>query len=345
MSATVIVDWLGRGGIAQCTAAWADTLRQDGGEVRVVTRSGRDLDGWPGPLVHSAVRRTRLAAHRAVVQAAARELSELRPRQIVVQNYVVPLLELPLLRAAQRSGTSFILVVHDHRLHSRLAGLEQGLGRLVRGADVVVTHTEHVAEHVRRRHGRTDITVLPLPTQTSMVALEGGEPLASAGLGQRLAVHFGIVRRGYKGADMVCRMAEAAPEGWAFAIIGRGAPRATSNLTGADAYVPAADLVETLRQSAVTLLPYRYATQSGAVVLAQSLGSVPVATAVGGIPEQIRDGETGMLIPAGADLHVWLEMLRRLAEPGRIEEMSCAARHDAVARHERFVDGARTLAA
>jgi glycosyltransferase involved in cell wall biosynthesis len=345
MSATVIVDWLGRGGIAQCTAAWADVLRENGDDVRVVTRGGRDLDGWSGPLVHSHERRLRLAAHRDVVRTAVETIATVRPRQLVVQNYVVPLLERPLLRAARRAGTTSILVVHDHHLHSRLAGLEAGMGALVRDADVVVTHSEYVAHSLRQRFGRSDCVVLPLPTQTVQLTSTAGRRLATAPPGGHLALHFGIVRRGYKGTDLVVRIAEAAPNGWGFAIIGRGAPGASPNLQGVDGYVPAADLVATVRHSAATLLPYRFATQSAAVVLAQSLGSVPVVTAVGGLPEQVRDGETGMVVAPDAGIDAWLDALRRLAEPGRIEEMSRQVLQDSADRHRRFVDGARKLAA
>jgi glycosyltransferase involved in cell wall biosynthesis len=342
---TVIVDWLGRGGIAQCTAAWADTLRDDGQDVRVVTRAGRDLDGWTGSVVHARDHRLRLVAHREVVRAAVDTIANVQPRQVVVQNYVVPLLERPLLRAARRAGSTSVLVVHDHHLHSRLAGLEWGMGALVRDADVLVAHSEYVADSLRRRFGRADVAVLPLPTYTTMLAAEGGHTLASAPADLRLAVHFGVVRRGYKGTDVVLRLAETAPDGWGFAIIGRGAPGAARNVQGVDGYVAAADLVATVRRSAVTLLPYRFATQSAAVVLAQSLGSIPVVSAVGGIPEQVRDGETGLLVAPDAGVDAWRNALRTLAEPGRIEDMSRATLRDAADRHGRFVDGARALAA
>ncbi len=74
--------------------------------------------------------------------------------------------------------------------------------------------------------------------------------------------------------------------------MGAGA-RAGEGVEAVTGFVDAGVLAAAVIQSDVTLLPYRFATQSGAVVLAQALGSLPVATAAGGIPEQIDDGVTG----------------------------------------------------
>jgi glycosyltransferase involved in cell wall biosynthesis len=43
------------------------------------------------------------------------------------------------------------------------------------------------------------------------------------------------------------------------------------------------------------LLPYRSASQSGVVQLAYAHGCPVIATAVGGLPEAVTDGEDGLL--------------------------------------------------
>lgn len=127
---TVLVDWLGRGGIAQTTEAWARELASNGTDVVVVTREGRELAAAPVPIVTSPARRGRIATHRDLATAAARAIEEHRPGVVVVANYLIPPLELPVYEAARRVGARVVLVIHDHRLHSRLAGTWVGMRRL-----------------------------------------------------------------------------------------------------------------------------------------------------------------------------------------------------------------------
>ena len=67
---TLIVDWLGRGGIAQATEAWAIELSAHRHDVEVVTRPGRELGAGPVPVTTSREKKRRIAAHRAVARGA-----------------------------------------------------------------------------------------------------------------------------------------------------------------------------------------------------------------------------------------------------------------------------------
>ncbi len=71
------------------------------------------------------------------------------------------------------------------------------------------------------------------------------------------------------------------------------------------------------------------------VLEALACGTPVVATAVGGIPEQIRDGATGLLTPAG-DAQAMAEAINALLDdPARRETMGHAAAADARARFDR----------
>src|SRR5688500_8080170 len=130
MSSVVIVDWLGRGGIAHTTHEWVTAIGGAGHEITVVTRPGRDLAGVPVNTVGGRGR-----SQLAVVRAAARKIDEVRPDLVVVQNYVIPALERPVFAAAATAGARVAVVVHNHRQHSLASGSRLGLRSTLRRAD------------------------------------------------------------------------------------------------------------------------------------------------------------------------------------------------------------------
>jgi glycosyltransferase involved in cell wall biosynthesis len=341
MSSVVVVDWLGRGGIAHCTTAWVRTLQGAGHATTVVTRAGRELVDEVGWAVTADARGHALLAHAAVARAAADAVRTVRPSTVIVQNYVVPFLERPLYAAVRDTGARLVVVVHDHRLHSAAAGTRAGLRGVLRRADAVVCHSRFVAQGVSAYCGRDDVQVTPLPVQLGVV----GDRLAEAAPQRaRMALHFGVVKRAYKGLDLVSRLAAEGADGWDFVVAGAGVPERMEGATTVPGFVSSPELAALLERSSATILPYRMATQSGAVRLAQALGSVPVASAVGGIPEQVVDGETGVLLPPDAGVAAWREALRRLAEPGLAERLGAQARQAAWADHRRFAATVTALA-
>ncbi len=342
MSSTVLVDWLGRGGIAHCSTAWVRTLRDDGHRCTVVTRAGRELVDEVGGAVTADAPGHALLAHAAVARAAADLVRETRPDVVVVQNYVIPLLERPLYAAVRDTGARLVVVVHDDRLHSALAGTRAGLRGALRSADAVICHSEYVARGVRAYTDRNDLVVTPLPVQLGVVGEEGAVPPPRS---RRMAVHFGVVKRAYKGLDVVGRLAAEGAAGWEFVLAGAGVPVQMRGATTVPGFVSSPRLVSLVADSTATVLPYRMATQSGAVRLAQALGSVPVVSAVGGIPEQVVDGETGVLLPPNAGVNDWRTALLRLGEPGVAERLGEHARQSAWREHRQFAATVTALAA
>lgn len=303
----LLVDWLGRGGIAQCSDAWARVAASGGAEVVVATRRDRELaESWPGALVTGCDVHP-LLAHGRLVRLTTRTIAAVRPDVIVLANYVVPWAEHTVVQAAHRVGASCIIVVHDHRLHTVTAGTRAGLGRLIRGCDAVVVHSAYVGERVLPQAGTTPVVTLPHPApgRSFDPALSRCEPPWPAFFGRSslLAVHFGVLRRRYKGTETLMELARSGVPDWCFALLGVGAPDVREpGCFVADRFLGRDELEAAVSRSDVTLLPYHYATQSGAVVLAQALGSVVVSTRVGGIEEQVIDGRTGVLLEPGADM-------------------------------------------
>jgi glycosyltransferase involved in cell wall biosynthesis len=334
----LIVDWLGRGGIAQTTEAWALELSARGDAVDVVTRPGRELGSGVVDVCAAPHARGKLGAHRAVARAAAARIRDARPDWVVVQNYVVPFLERPVYRAARESGARLAVVVHDHRLHSRAAGTDTGLTRNLAQADVLVAHTRFVADQVCERSGR-EVVVVPHPVPIGLLRHARTVPavLDDNCTNDRWCAHFGVLRRRYKGTALVEALAATGVDGWRFAILGADAAPADDGAFRLAGYVEPGVLVGAVGATDATLVPYRMATQSGVVVLAQALGSVPVATHVGGLPEQIDDGVDGVLVAPDADIEKWRGVLDALADDDHRKAMAAAGEERVWANHRSFV--------
>lgn len=73
----------------------------------------------------------------------------------------------------------------------------------------------------------------------------------------------------------------------------------SDHVTLINEYVPDEHLAHYFRAADVVVLPYVSATQSGVVQLAFGYGLPVIASRVGGLPEVVRDGETGLLVPPG----------------------------------------------
>ncbi len=327
----LVVDWLGRGGIAQTAEAWSVELEAAGVEATIITRGGRELDG-SGRTLSPAGGGPAPLAHLRLCRFTAQQVRARRPDVVVVQNYVIPPLEEVVHRAAREVGARVVFVLHDDRHHERGEGVHLGLARQLRRADLVVTHSAAVAASV----GRDDVITIPHPVPVGMLRERRPNPLRAPS-DRPLALHFGVLRRAYKGTDAVVALAAVQPR-WSFAFAGVGAPR-VEGCESLDRFLEPAELVAAVQAADAVVLPYRHTTQSGAVVLAQLCGTPPVVSAVDGIVEQVEDGRTGLLVPPGAGVERWRAALDDLSDPKRRRELGRSGRDAVLARHEDFRTG------
>jgi glycosyltransferase involved in cell wall biosynthesis len=217
-----------------------------------------------------------------------------------------------LVRLALGQGDAFIV-------HS--AADEASLGRLLGG---------HAARCPVRRG------VLP---SLAVAAPDEGAPAAARAAARRrlglpangsVALFFGFVRP-YKGLAVLI---EALPlvlprvpdlrllvagEFWEPAhqhMARAGALGVAGHVSIDDRYVPNEEVGAYFAAADLVVLPYLEASQSGVVTQAAAFGLPAVASRVGGLPDSIVDGVTGLLVPPGDAVALADAIARVLTEPG-----------------------------
>lgn len=97
--------------------------------------------------------------------------------------------------------------------------------------------------------------------------------------------------------------------------------------------LPNAELAALRRRAGVVLASSRYETQSYAALEAMALACPVAAFAVGGLAEAVRDGVTGLAVPAG-DVDALADAASRLlADPGLASRLGAAARDYVAVAH------------
>lgn len=91
-------------------------------------------------------------------------------------------------------------------------------------------------------------------------------------------------------------------------------------------YVPDEKVALYFSAADVVALPYQRIYQSGVLLMAFTFGRPVVASAVGGMPEVVRDGETGYLVPPGDESELARGLLRILSDKEKARDMGERAR-------------------
>jgi glycosyltransferase involved in cell wall biosynthesis len=94
------------------------------------------------------------------------------------------------------------------------------------------------------------------------------------------------------------------------------------------------DVARLLRASSVVLLPSLTEALPTTLIEAAAVGRPVVATRVGGVPEVVSDGRTGLLVPPGDPFRLGEAVADLLEDPARRAAMGAAARRTAVARFD-----------
>ena len=183
------------------------------------------------------------------------------------------------------------------------------------------------------------VTVIPCGVFPEIYAREPAEH------GARLAFVGRLVHR--KGGNVLIKAAAQARAGGVpaeFAIVGDGPERGALEGMVSDRGLGAAirfhgaldetSVAAILRQSSVLVVPSFSEGLPVVIMEAMASGLPVVASAVDGIPELVRDGETGLLVPPGDPEALAGAILALLADPARSRRMGEAGRQLVATRHD-----------
>lgn len=271
----------------------------------------------------------------------ARELREFRPDAVLAQGAQEAAL-VALGRMLARVPTRVIADIHGDPaaptrlygspLRKALAPLADALARRgLRRADGVRTISAYTSGLVR------GAGVEPTATFAAFMDLEPFLETAPTSPPARPAALFVGVLERYKAVDVLAeawRLAAPRLPNATLHIVGRGAMREVPESLVAELphqtrwteALPTPEVARALDEATVLVLPSRSEGLGRVVVEAFCRGRGVVASNVGGIPDIVEDGETGLLVPPGDPAALADALVRVLSDRSRAEQLGAAAR-------------------
>lgn len=255
----------------------------------------------------------------------------LRKRADVVVLVLVSPIQAPalaVLARALKGGPRVVVLCHNVLPHERRS-IDERLVRAVLGrADAVMVHAAK-EEQLARTLTSAPVAVCPLPPPHRFAVEDAEAPDPDRPLTHRL-LFFGLVRP-YKGLDVLLR-ALARTTGPSLVVAGEfwGGVESTQALVAElgitdrvdlrPGYVDSAEVPALIRSADLMVLPYRDSTASWNGSLALEHGVPVIATRVGTMAEQVRDGVDGLLCDP-EDVDGLAAAIDRAYEPGVLQTL------------------------
>lgn len=262
-------------------------------------------------------------------------------------------------RAVRRAGIRVVFLCHNVLPHES-SRLDRSLAQLgLRAADGFILQSNTDREVLERLLPGRPFRVTPLPAFGFFVTGKGREEARrQLGVDGPTILFFGLIRQ-YKGLDVLLRAVALARQHLPVRLLVAGEfyqkrepYEALITELGigdavnlADRYIRNEEVETYFAASDVVVLPYRSATQSGIAQIAFCFGRPVIVTRVGGLPEAVQEGETGLVVPA-EDPAALSRALVRFFETDLAEHMRPHVQHAAGAfSWQAMVDTVHDLAA
>ncbi|MDQ3988781.1 MAG: glycosyltransferase family 4 protein [Actinomycetota bacterium] len=355
-----LVSFSPSGGLFQFAAQLGDALAAHGHDVHLITGPRPELAArHPRFTIHpvlptwhpmdTAMRGATLRKLRRAVRGLRlgvawllllARLRRMRPDVVLWSNWPFSMDALGVLLARRLLPRPMLgMIAHEPRLVSEADTtsykngpvLDRALPAAWRRMDVVFVLGEDARTRLLENwQPRGPVIVIPHGDEN---ALRDGQPVLPVAKTGPVALFFGTWTA-YKGIDVLL---DSVPE------VRRRVPDARVVLAGGVAevdlpallrraeqvggvrarpgYVPREEIPELFAEARVVVTPYRRASQSGVAHLAYTFERPVVATTVGDIPQVVRDGETGLLVPPGDPSALAEALVSLLTDPERAKRL------------------------
>lgn len=258
-----------------------------------------------------------------------RLVQSLKPRVVFVTHFHPWVLPLAFFKRAV--GATLVCAAHENpfepKEHDGALSLWMQRTLLAR-ADVAMTYSRYMADLLSKHLPDAQVICTPLGPYWHLVPEEEVESSGELLFVGRLEAHKGLTVL----ADAFLRF-KATYHGARLTVAGRGSIQAETNaklrsggVRVLNRWLSYREVGELVARAYAVVLPYTEATQSGVAALAAACGVPCVAARVGGLPEQVRDGENGLLFDPGDPASLALALSRLYREPGLRARLASGAK-------------------
>lgn len=341
------------GGLERYAHEIFQRLAQAGDQVRVLTFTREREESATMQGVSVQRRRPMFSVGNAPIHArfpriVRQQIAAFAP-DVIVAHTPVPFPAEAAFYASRDAGVPFVVTYHAGRLRGSspvLDALAQAYRAsverwMLEGSDELIAVGPFVRENALRAY-RDRVTLVPPGVDTDTFHPDGQTPRDEVLFVGPLSSSYA-----WKGVDTLWR---------AFEDIDKRVPSASLTLVGdGDRFgefearaerdglpvrmlgrVSQDALVDAYRRARVVVLPSRSDAESFGMVLAEAnaCGRPVVASRVGGIPDFVRHGENGLLVPPGDPARLADGVTRLLADPDRAEAMGRRGLERVSTRHD-----------
>lgn len=311
----LIIDWTGVGGTAEATRSWYAQGLAVGRQCTVLTTLGGVLVGSDVIGLERGPSLTGYSHQVDLVQLAVEYIRRHSPKVVVVQGYVMPHEEQRVANAAHEAGSRLVQVVYLPRPFFFSKRSSIGLRKLLRSADILVAHADHVADRLKPRAGQRLVRAPfpPFEMSTGKLGSPPEEPPVPEPKDSQLVVDPDAVHR----SDL-SGLVEA------FRSDGRWHLEVADPPSEDVALALQRDWLGVVGESRAALIPSGSPWGNIMTSVALGLGVVPVVRDVGAQAEQIGHGAAGILVPEGAGPRDWVKACEPLTDDDTVERLVAA---------------------
>jgi len=225
---------------------------------------------------------------------------------------------LPVLLKPYLKKFKLCLTVHDPVLHSGERDIFRSWiqKKHIEMANIFLVHGENNKKNLIRNFDINTEKIYKIP-HGNIFFWKSRPDIAQ----EKVILFFGRIQK-YKGLKILLKSfkkAKAHLPGYRLVIRGQGYSADIASIIDSipevdfeNRFVPHNEAPELFSRAAFVVLPYLEGTQSGVVPMAFAFGRTCIVSAVGSIPEIVKNGENGLLVPPG-DTNALAYKIRQLA--------------------------------